>query len=208
MFDLLIKGGPVLWFIIFLFFVLVAIVIERLLFFRKIDVDEDKLFLRIKGSLEKGYYDEALSICDTNMSPLSALIRKGIEHKDEPTETQKEVIKDAASHEIPRLEKNVSVLDTIAHISPLLGLLGTVIGTMRAFGVLGTFGAVSDPTLLAKGISEALINTTAGIIVAVPAVIFYNYLVGKVNLTLIKLEYRVNDLVVMINSSKKPRTAR
>jgi biopolymer transport protein ExbB len=74
---------------------------------------------------------------------------------------------------------------------------------MKAFGVLGTFGAVSDPTLLARGISEALIATVAGIVVAVPSVIFYNYFVGRINRTLIKLEYEVNNLVVMINSGGK-----
>jgi biopolymer transport protein ExbB len=204
MYDLIVKGGPVLWFIMALSVVVVAIVIERLLYFRRIKVDEDKLFQRIKATLEKGHFDEALSICDSNISPLSALIRIGIENRGESTTTKKEIIKDAASQEIPRLEKNVSTLDTIAHISPLLGLLGTVTGTMKAFGVLGTFGAVSDPTLLAKGISEALITTVGGIVVAVPAVIFYNYFVSKVNLSLLKLENQVNKLVIMIDSGAKP----
>jgi biopolymer transport protein ExbB len=74
---------------------------------------------------------------------------------------------------------------------------------MKAFGVLGRFGAVADPSILAKGVSEALITTAAGIIVAVPAVIFYNLLVNKVNLILIKMENQVNTLILMVNAGKR-----
>jgi len=208
MFDLIVKGGVVLWVIMGLSVVGAAIIIERILYFRRISVDEDKLFQRIKASVEKGHFDEAMSICDNNLSPLSALIKVGIEHREYPELAQKEVLKDAANQEVPKLERNVSALGTIAHIAPLLGLLGTVTGTMQAFGVLGRFGAVADPSILAKGVSEALVTTVAGIVVAVPAVIFYNYLVTKVNLILIKMENQVTALVLMINSGKRRSDAR
>lgn len=208
MIDFIVKGGLVLWLIMALSAVGVAIVVERLLYLRRIRVDEEKLFLRIKTSLEKGHFDEALAICDQNVSPLSGLMRVGIEHRDYPESVQKEVLKDAAAQEVPRLEKNISALGTIAHIAPLLGLLGTVTGTMKAFGVLGRFGSVADPSILARGVSEALITTVGGIVVAVPAVIFYNYLVTKVNLILVKMENQVNALVLMINASRlKARSA-
>jgi biopolymer transport protein ExbB len=203
MFDMIVKGGVVLWIIMALSVVGAAIIIERLLYFKRISVDEEKLFARIKASVVKGHYEEALSICDNNLSPLSALIKVGIEHRSYPETVQKEVLKDASSQEIPQLERNVSALGTIAHIAPLLGLLGTVTGTMQAFGVLGRFGAVADPSILAKGVSEALITTAAGIIVAVPAVIFYNLLVNKVNLILIKMENQVNTLILMVNAGKR-----
>lgn len=204
MLELIAKGGLILWIIMGLSVAGAAIVVERFLYFRRIRVDEDKLFARVKASVEKGHYDEALSICDNNASPLSALIKVGIEHRSYGELAQKEVLKDAAAQEIPRLERNVSALGTIAHISPLLGLLGTVTGTMQAFGVLGRFGAVADPSILAKGVSEALITTAAGIIVAVPAVIFYNMLVNKVNLMLIAMENQLNALILMINAGKRP----
>jgi len=101
---------------------------------------------------------------------------------------------------VPRLESHISTLGTISNISPLMGLLGTVIGTMRAFGVLGQFGAVSDPSLLAKGVAQALITTVGGIVVAVPSVIFYNYLVSKVNTLIIRMENQVNKMILMINT--------
>jgi len=153
--------------------------------------------------VEKGHYDEALAICDNSESPISALIKVGLEYRSYPENVQKEILKDAAAQEVPRLERNISALGTIAHIAPLLGLLGTVTGTMKAFGVLGRFGAVADPSILARGISEALITTAGGIIVAVPAVIAYNLLVNKVNLILLKIENQVTSLVMMINSGKR-----
>ncbi|HOX47589.1 MAG TPA: MotA/TolQ/ExbB proton channel family protein [Spirochaetales bacterium] len=208
MLEFIVKGGLVLWIIMTLSAVGVAIIVERLVYFRKIRVDEEKLFLRIKASLEKGHFDEALAICDQNVSPLSGLMRVGIEHREYPETVQKEVLKDAAAQEVPRLEKNVSALGTIAHIAPLLGLLGTVTGTMKAFGVLGRFGSVADPSVLARGVSEALITTVGGIVVAVPAVIFYNYLVTKVNLILVQMENQVNALVLMINASRLKAASR
>jgi biopolymer transport protein ExbB len=203
MLDFIAKGGLVLWIIMALSVVGLAIIIERLLYFRSIRVDEDKLFQRVKASIEKGHYEEAMSICDNNESPLSALIKVGIEYRSYPEAAQKEVLKDAAAQEVPRRERNVSALGTIAHIAPLLGLLGTVTGTMDAFGVLGRFGSVADPSILAAGVAEALITTVGGIVVAVPAVIFYNYLVEKVNMILLKTENQVTALILMINSAKR-----
>ena len=205
MLDLIVKGGPVLWFIMLLSVIMIVLIIERLLFFRTIKSDEGKLFLHLKSSLEKGHFEEALSICDRNTSPLGTLVKAGIEHREYPDAILRDLMKDAVGQEIPRLEKNISALDTIAHIGPLCGLLGTVTGTMQAFGVLGTFGAVSDPTFLAKGISEALVTTVAGIVTAVPDVVFHNYFAGKVDRVINKLEYQVNELVVLIGTSvRKP----
>lgn len=202
MIEFIVKGGVVLWFIMGLGLFATGVVIERLLYFRKVDVDEGKLFQRVASSLEKGHFDEALAICDTNLSPLSALMKVGIEHRGYPEAVQKEMLKDAAAQEVPRLEEHISTLGTISNISPLLGLLGTVTGTMQAFGVLGQFGAVSDPTLLAKGVSMALITTVGGITLAVPSVVFFNYLVGRANKMIIKMENQVNSLILMIN--RKP----
>ena len=199
MLDFIVKGGVVLWVIMALSVVAAAIIIERLLYFKRIAVDEDKLYSRVRASFEKEHYDEALAICDQNLSPFASLMRAGIENRKRSEEMQKEMLKDAAALEVPRLERGISALGTISNIAPLLGLLGTVTGTMKAFGVLGQFGAVSDPTVLANGVSEALITTVGGIVVAVPAVIFYNYLVSKVNFIMIKLESQVNTLIAMLN---------
>jgi biopolymer transport protein ExbB len=201
MLDLIDKGGIIIVVILLLSVVGAAIIIERLLYFRKIVVDEDKMISRLKETLKKGHFDEAISICENNPSPVTNLMKVGIEHRQYEQSTVKDAIVDAANMEIPKMERYLSALGTIAHIAPLLGLLGTVTGNIRAFGVLGQFGAVGDPALLAKGIAEALITTAAGIIVSIPAIIFYNYLVSKVNHTIIRLENRVNEMVLLLRGS-------
>lgn len=200
MIDFIVLGGPVLWVIMALSVVACVIIIERFLYLRRISGDENKLFVRIKASLLEGHYNEALAICDQNLSPFSTLLKLGIENRHQGEDVQRDLLRDAAALEAPALEKGLSALGTISTISPLLGLLGTVTGTMSAFGVLGKFGAVSDPAALASGVSEALITTVGGLVVAVPVVIFYNYFVSRVNHILTELESRVNTLVVLINA--------
>ena len=202
MLDFLQKGGPVLWILVAISAYVIALIIERLLYFKRISVDERKLYARIKVAVEKGHLDEALAICDQNLSPFAALMRTGIENRDYPRTIQKEMLEDSAAQEAPRLEKNLVTIGTIANISPLIGLLGTVTGTMKSLGVLGKFGAISDPSILAGGLSEALINTVSGIVVAVVAFIFHNFLVAKANNYLLRLEGQVNSLILMINKNR------
>jgi len=193
------KGGVIMVIILLLSVVATAIIIERFLFFRRIRVDEEKLINRLKTALQKHHYDEALDICENNPSPIANLMKVGIENRGFSQSEIKDAILSAANLEIPHLERYLTSLGTIAHISPLLGLLGTVTGNIKAFGVLGSFGAaVGDPSLLANGIAEALLTTAAGIMVAVPTVAFYNFLVNKVNHIIIRLENRVNDLVFLL----------
>jgi biopolymer transport protein ExbB len=204
MFELIDKGGIIMYLILPLSLVAFAIIIERLLYFRKIKVDEDKMINRLKVTMEKHHYDEAMSICENNPSPITNLLKVGLEHKKYSPQIMKDAIVDAANLEIPRLERNLSTLGTIANVAPLLGLLGTVIGNIGAFDVLHNMASVgSDPAKLSGDISVALLTTAAGIIVAIPAVIFYNYLVAKVNHIIIRLENRVNGMVLLLTEGKE-----
>ncbi|MEX2444366.1 MAG: MotA/TolQ/ExbB proton channel family protein [Alkalispirochaeta sp.] len=199
MLELIQRGGVIFVVILVLSVVAVAIVIERFLYFRKNRGDEETIMRRLETTLAKGNFDEAMAICESMPSPITNLMRVGIEHRDYSREVIKMAISDAANMEIPRMERFLSSLGTIAHITPLLGLLGTVTGNIQAFGVLGETGiGGGDPAVLAQGISEALITTAAGIIVSVPAIAFYNYLVSRVNHSIIRLENRVNELVLYL----------
>jgi biopolymer transport protein ExbB len=201
MLELFVKGGPIMYLILFASLVGVVIIIERLIFFRRIRVDEQTLIRRLKATLEKGHADEALAICEANPSPITNLMKVGIENRHHPKQVIREAILDAANLEIPKLERSLSALGTVANLSPLLGLLGTVTGNIRSFGVIG-MGIVGDPAALARGIAEALLTTAFGLIVAIPAIIFYNYLVTKVNNIITRLENRVNELVLLLEGTK------
>jgi len=199
MLDIVQRGGVIIVLIIVLSVVAVAIIVERLLYFRKKRGDEDTIMKRLETTLAKGNFDEALAICEAMPSPITNLMKVGIEHRQYSREVIKMAISDAANMEIPRMERFLSTLGTIAHVTPLLGLLGTVTGNIRAFGVLGQTGiGTGDPAVLAGCISEALLTTAAGIIVSIPAIAFYNYLVSRVNHSIIRLENRVNELVLYL----------
>ena len=198
MFDVLIKGGPILWVILALAIPVLAIVVERILYFRRIGTDENKLFSRVKGAIEKGHFDEALAICDTVEAPIGGLIRAGIENRALPEADLKEAVHDAAVRELPQIERTIQAVNVIANISPMVGLLGTVSGIINSFNVLGQFGAVSDPSVLAKGISEALLTTAAGIVIAVPSMIAYSWLSGKANAVIGRLESQANEMVRIV----------
>lgn len=204
MLALLDRGGLLMYAILVLSVIALAIVIERLLYLKKIKGDEGPLLARLKSALEKSHFDEALSICEANPTPFANLMKVAIEHRHYSQESIKDAITDAANLEIPRMERYLSFLGTIAHIAPLLGLLGTVTGNIRAFGVLGEFEAAGgNPALLAQGISEALLTTAAGLVVAIPSIIFYNYLVSRVNHMIIGLENRVTELVLLIKGDHR-----
>ena len=195
------KGGLVMLLIGVLSIIAAVIVIERLLYFRGRGADEEKLLKGLSDTLDKGLLDQAKGVCEQSHAPLAALISMGITHIRErkvSAQELREFLLETASLEIPKEERFVSALGTIAHIAPLLGLLGTVTGNIRAFGVLGDLGAITDPALLSRGISEALLTTAAGIIVSIPAIIFYNFLVNKVNHRIIRLENRVSELASLL----------
>ena len=199
MMDLIERGGIVLILILVLSVIAAVIIIERLLYFHRIRVDEAALLNRLKSAIGNGRYEEALAICEASPSPITNLTKVGIEHREYPEEIIRSMVSDAANLEIPKMERFLSTLGTVAHIAPLLGLLGTVTGNIRAFGVLGDVGALGgNPAVLARGIAEALVTTAAGIIVSIPAIIFYNYLVNKVNHLIIRLENRVSELVLTL----------
>jgi biopolymer transport protein ExbB len=120
-------------------------------------------------------------------SPLGQMLAAGLANRDQPREVIKESVEDAGRHAVHELERYLSPLGTIAAISPLMGLLGTVIGMIKVFAAI-TASGVGNPGVLAGGISEALITTAAGLSVAIPALICYRYLRTRVDGLVIRME--------------------
>lgn len=170
------------------------IIIERIIYFKKLQAKEKITFEQLKNLIKRGNYPEALAYCEENPSPLARLTKVGIENRHKTREELKDVVAGAASIEVPTIERFVSPLGTIANIAPLLGLLGTVTGNIKAFALLGS-GSSQSYEMLAPAIGEALYTTAAGLVVAIPSIIFYNFLVNKVNFITIHLENRINVLI-------------
>ncbi len=178
----------------------VAILIERLYHYHRAQIDANEFISGIRDVLRKKEIAEAVSICDNTPGPVAHIVEAGILKHDRPREEIKETIGDAALHEIPRLEKNLNVLATVAHISPLLGLLGTVLGMIGAFQEIQRQSGRVNATDLAGGIWEALITTAAGLCVAIPAYVAYNYLVSRVGALVLDMEKSATEVVDLLTS--------
>lgn len=191
-------GGPVMWPILLCSVFALTIIIEKFLHLNRIKIDTREFLSGILEKMKRHEIKEALQICDSTKSPISNILKAGILKYDRPRPQIKEAIEDASLYEIPRLEKNLTALATIAHISPLLGLLGTVTGMVRCFQTIQTkatsFHPVS-PGDLAGGIWEALLTTVAGLIVAIPTFVLYNYLVSRINNFILEMEKAATELV-------------
>ena len=207
MLELFVKGGPVMIPIALCALAATVIVVERFMFFHAVSKEGRGLLARLKPLVADGSFVEAAELCDASDSPLAKLARAGIEYRALGEADVKEAVMNAANREVPRLERYIGALGTIANISTLLGLLGTVAGNIQAFGVLAASGAMGNPGLLAGAIAQALITTAAGLVVSIPATVFYNYFVARANVLVVDLASSVGDLVLLIVERKETRRA-
>jgi len=198
MWDLIQKGGPLMYLIVLCSIVALAVVIERLYHLHRAKIDSDKFMESISNTVKRNRIMDAVDLCEKTPGPIAHIIKAGILKHDRSRHEIKEAIEDAGIYEVPRLEKNLGALATIAHISPLLGLLGTVTGMVRAFQIIQEKATSLHPVSpgdLAGGIWEALITTCAGLIVAIPTFVAYNYLVSRVKSFILEMERTATDLI-------------
>lgn len=206
MLEFMQKGGPVMYVILLCSIVAFAVVIERFLQLRKARIDTDKFMGEISNLLKRNRIMEAIDMCNQTPGPISQVVKAGILKHDRSKPEIREAIEDAAVGEIPILEKNLSMLATVAHIAPLLGLLGTVTGMVRAFQVIeqkATALQPVNPKDLAGGIWEALLTTVFGLCVAIPTYVAYNYFVTKVNGFILEMEKSATDLVNLLAARRQ-----
>jgi biopolymer transport protein ExbB len=135
-------------------------------------------------------------------SPLGSILAAGIINRHQNRDVMKESIEDTGRHIVHELERYLNSLGTIAAITPLLGLLGTVIGMIKVFATITTQG-VGDPGALAGGISEALLTTAAGMSVAIPTLMFYRYFRGRVRMLVLKMEQEALTMVEIMHGQRQ-----
>ena len=205
MWEFMQKGGPIMWPILLCSVIAFAIVIERLIRIRQEQIDTKSFMEQISKSLRRNKIMEALDLCDRTGGPIAVILKAGILKHDRPRNEIRESIEDASIHEVPRLERNLPVLATLAHVAPLLGLLGTVTGLVKAFQVIETKASVLNPINpgdLAGGIWEALLTTVFGLCVAIPTYVAYNYLVSRVDGFVLDMERSATDLMNILGEKR------
>ena len=205
MWNIVSKGGPMMYLIILSSIIAFGVVIDRIYNLYKARIDADKFMDSITAVLKRNKIIESIEMCNNTPGPIAHIVKAGILKHDRSKPEIKEAVEEAAQMEIPRLEKHLPILATIAHIAPLLGLLGTVTGMIRSFQVIQMKAlalAPVNPGDLAGGIWEALLATVAGLAVAIPTYVAYNYLTSQIDNLVYDMERSATDLVNLLSSRR------
>ncbi len=202
MLELIKAGGWLMWPILACSVIAMAIVVERLWLYRKRRVLPANLVAQIWKLHQQDQLTPAHIATVRKNSPLGRILAAGLVNRNHPREFMKEAIEEEGRQVVHELERYLNTLGTIANISPLLGLLGTVIGMIKVFAAITTSG-VGNPTVLAGGISEALITTAAGLSVAIPSVIFHRYLSGRVDRIVLSMEEQALKMVEVMHGQRE-----
>lgn len=176
------------------------IIFERIFYFRGIKKREKGFLVEINRMISGRHFEEAIILCDKVNTPVSKVVKKALECRTLHENHIKEAVSSSVELLIPELEHFLTPLGTISNISTLLGLLGTVTGNIQAFGVLGATASMGNPALLAGAIAEALVTTASGLVVSIPAVIFHNYFVSRVNRYIAEMEGAATSVILQICS--------
>ena len=201
MLELLTAGGWLMVLIVLCSIVVLAICIERLYTLNPKKIAPPHLLATVWKQLKGGEMDAARLKTLKQSSPLGRILAAGLSNAYHGREVMKESIQEAAQHVVHDLERYLNTLGTIAAISPLLGLLGTVVGMIRVFAELMAQGT-GNASVLAGGISEALITTAAGLTVAIPALAMHRYFIGKIDAIVVELEQETIKLVDALHSEE------
>lgn len=177
----------VMWALLLCSIAALSIIIERLVNLRLSRVLKGSKIESISALIEGGMIQKALDVCKKSPGIFNNIIKAGLEHYRLGREEVKEAVADEGRHEVPKLQKFLTTLGTIVGISPLLGLLGTVTGMIKVFNVISEIGT-GQAGALSSGIAEALITTVAGLSVAIPSLVMYNYFQKKSEEIVIDLE--------------------
>ena len=177
--------------------VALTFIFERWLFYKHTSIDADRFFMKIKEAFRNDGTEKAISVCNNSLSPLAAVVKSGLEESGKKPVVAAEMMDAMAIDQRTKLEKNLSILGTLGNIAPLIGLFGTVVGIIRAFHALSVSGS-AGPSVISAGIAEALVTTAAGLVVAVPAVIFYNYYLRRVETVMNEIESVSKKVLVLM----------
>jgi biopolymer transport protein ExbB len=200
------KGGPVMWPLLLLSILGVAVAIWRWLALRAATRNVVPFMRALRERLVGGDIEGAIKVCEEYPSPVASIVKAGLLRHGRSKEDLERALQEASSHELALLERGLGILATIAMIAPLLGFLGTVTGMINSFDALAEVG-LNNPAAVAAGISEALITTAAGLIIAIPIQMAYNYFIARVNRMVRDMEAAANVVLDATTELEDPGRA-
>ncbi|RUT77947.1 MotA/TolQ/ExbB proton channel family protein [Ancylomarina longa] len=201
--DLAFKGGWIMIPILVLSAIAMYIFFERYYAIRKAAKKDSNFMNRIRDYIHDGKIDSAVALCDSNNTPVSRMISKGIKRIGRPLNDVNAAIENIGNLEVSKLEKNLPTLATVAGAAPMIGFLGTVMGMIQAFYDMSNAGNNIDISLLSNGIYTAMVTTVAGLIVGIIAYFAYNILVAKVEKVVFNMEATTTEFMDLLNEPIK-----
>lgn len=201
--DLTLKGGPIMIPIALLSILGIYIFIERYIIIGRASKEDSNFMNNIRDFMHNGRLDSALSLCHNNDTPIARMIEKGLQRLGRPLGDINAAIENVGSLEVAKLEKNISLLATVSGAAPMLGFLGTVTGMVKAFYDMSMAGNNLDIQLLSSGIYQAMITTVAGLIVGIIAYFCYNILVARVQKIVFTLQFRASEFMDLLHEPTK-----
>ncbi|MBW2039856.1 MAG: MotA/TolQ/ExbB proton channel family protein [Deltaproteobacteria bacterium] len=177
MWTFFVRGGPIMYPLLICSLISLAIIVERIIFWLDAERGRDKFLIsEILRLTERGLYEEAAQRVKDSKDYIARVLMGGIVHRNYSLSQAMEM---GAEEEIKRMKKNLNILDTIITLAPLLGILGTVIGIINSFHLLGAAG-IESPRVVTEGIAQALITTATGLAIAIMTLIPYNYFLSRI----------------------------
>ena len=179
--------------------VAIAVFIERLRYLNESDIDTETLLLELRSAIQQGNIVEAITLCDNHECAVSNIIKAGIANHERSRERIEHAMEMRGMVEIAKMEKNVRILSIIAYICPLLGLLGTVLGFIRAFAEMKMSGMIEiSASQIGEAMEYALVSTAAGLVVAIPVVLAYNYLITRIESMTVEIQATAAEVVDLL----------
>jgi biopolymer transport protein ExbB len=188
------QGGIFMWPILILLIIGIMISIERFISLTRASVNTRKFLAKVKEALASGGIEEALDVCSSTRGPVASIFHAGLLRSKRGVEHVEKAITNAGSIEMAFLERGMIWLATVISVAPMLGFTGTVVGMIAAFDAIAAANDIS-PTIVAGGISQALLTTCFGLIVAMIIQVFHNYFVSRIDALIIDMEESSTELV-------------
>ncbi len=206
MIDYMQKGGPLMWLILFCSVLAGAVFLERATYFHRITVRVGEFMRGLANLVEHRRFAEAQMECASTPTPVTRVIHAAILRHQATRAELKDIVAEAGQLEVPRLERRLGILATIAFVAPLIGLLGTVVGLIEAFVNISTQSGFAGATDIASGIYQSLLTTAAGLVVAIPCAVGYSYLSSRVNALMHDMERAGIEIVNLITEHRHAPT--
>ncbi len=178
-----------------------TIFIERLIHLRRSEIDTNSFIVSMRKAIKQGDIVDAVQICEKTGGTLSNIVKAGLQRHNRGKEQIENAMEISGLIEISQLEKNAKILSIIAYIAPLIGLLGTVLGFIQAFSEMRMSGLVDiSATRIGEAMEYALVTTAAGLVVAIPSIIAYNYIVSRVEGFVLEIQTTSSEIVDMLTN--------